>query len=254
MTFGGELLLFPEVVFAIHKEAIDAGIPSREIITNGYWSKEEIKIKEIAKNLAESGVNKILISVDAFHQEHIPLSIVRNTAKFCLQEGIQDIAWNPCWLISKDDNNQFNKETKHILEELADLTIRVSEGNIVEPDGLALVNLKEYLPLKTEIPIGKCGDMPYTNSLDSLECIYVEPDGRIAICKNLYIGNASNSDIINLIENYNPFTIPQIRIIFENGMKGLIEWASAKGIKLAPEGYHSVCQMCVDIRKRIDRS
>ena len=29
MTFGGEPLLFPEVVCAIHKEAMNAGIPSR---------------------------------------------------------------------------------------------------------------------------------------------------------------------------------------------------------------------------------
>ncbi len=114
-------------------------------------------------------MNKILISVDAFHQENIPLSIVRNTAKFCLQVGIQDIAWNPCWVVSKNDNNQFNKKTKHILEELADLPVRISEGNIVESDGLAFVNLKEYLPLKIEIPAGKCGDMPYTNPHDSLE-------------------------------------------------------------------------------------
>lgn len=86
-----------------------------------------------------------------------------------LTSGHSDIAWNPCWIVSKDNNNLFNKKTKHILEELAGLPIRISEGNIIEASGLALVNLKEYLPPKIEIPAGKCGDMPYANPLDSLE-------------------------------------------------------------------------------------
>jgi len=38
MTFGGESLLYPEIVCSIHKEATRAGIPEREVITNGYWS------------------------------------------------------------------------------------------------------------------------------------------------------------------------------------------------------------------------
>lgn len=53
VTFGGEPLLFPEIVYAIHKEAMNRGIPCREIITNGYWSKDAKRIREIAKNLFE---------------------------------------------------------------------------------------------------------------------------------------------------------------------------------------------------------
>ncbi len=34
MTFGGEPLLYPQVVCAIHEAAMLAGIPRREIITN----------------------------------------------------------------------------------------------------------------------------------------------------------------------------------------------------------------------------
>ncbi len=41
MTFGGEPLLFPETVCAIHQAAASCGIPARQIITNGYFSKEE---------------------------------------------------------------------------------------------------------------------------------------------------------------------------------------------------------------------
>jgi len=251
MTFGGEPLLFPEIVCAIHKEAASVGIPLREVITNGYWSNNSGRIKEIAKNLAESGVNNIIISVDAFHQEHVPLDIVRKTAEACLQADIEDITWNPCWVISEDDDNRYNRKTKFILKKLEDLPIRNSEGNVMEPEGLALINLKEFLPPRKKIPPGKCGDIPYTEPLDSVKCICVEPDGRIAVCKDFYIGNAYETDIIDLIESYNPFEIPEMKAIIENGMKGLIDWARTKGVKPDPEGYYSICQMCTDIRKKV---
>jgi MoaA/NifB/PqqE/SkfB family radical SAM enzyme len=254
MTFGGEPLLFPEIVCAIHKEAMNVGIPIREVITNGYWSRDTEKIREIAKDLAESRVNSIIISVDAFHQEHVPLDIVRKTAEACLEAGIEDISWNPCWVLSEDTDNQYNQKTKSILKELEDLPIRNSGGNVMEPDGLALVNLKEFLPLKRKIPAAKCGDMPYTDPLDSVKGIYVEPDGEIAVCKDFYIGNASKTDIVNLIESYDPFEIPEMKAIVENGMEGLVNWAKTKGVEPDQEGYYSICHMCTDIRKRISKT
>jgi len=66
MTFGGEPLLFPEIVYAIHKEAMKVGIPVRDVITNGFWSRKIEEIQEIANNLAKSGVNEVDISVDCF--------------------------------------------------------------------------------------------------------------------------------------------------------------------------------------------
>jgi MoaA/NifB/PqqE/SkfB family radical SAM enzyme len=253
MTFGGEPLLFPETVCAIHKEAMNVGIPSREVITNGYWSKDVKKIKMIAKNLAESGVNEIHISVDAFHQEKIPLDIVKITAEACLQTGIENIFWNPCWIISENDDNQYNRKTKSILKELKDLGIKISEGNMMEPSGLAIANLREFLPPKERIPKGKCGDIEYTSIPDSVECICVEPDGRIAVCNDFYIGNAGETDVIEILEKYDPFKIPEMKVIIENGMKGLVNWAREKGVESDSEGYYSICHMCTDIRKKVSK-
>lgn len=253
MTFGGEPLLFPEIVCAIHKEAMNAGIPCREVITNGYWSGDVKRTEIIAKNLAKSGVNKICVSVDAFHQEQIPLDIVRKTIESCLQEGIGNIVWNPCWVVSKDNDNYYNQKTKSILKELKDLPIKKLKGNIMEPDGLALVNLKEFLPLKATIPQGKCGDMPYTDPLDSIKSICVEPDGRIAVCNNFHIGNASETDIVELIESYDPFKIPEMKAIIEDGVEGLLNWAKIRNVEPDQEGYYSICHICTDIRKRVNK-
>ena len=251
MTFGGEPLLYPQIVYAIHKEAMKMGIPVRDVITNGFWSRKIEEIQEIANNLVKSGVNKVTISVDAFHQEFIPLEIIEKVAESLLKVGKAHVSWNPCWLVSKDHDNPYNLRTKAILEKLErDLPIEEGAGNIVQPEGRAILWLKDFFPPRTKIPKGKCGDLPYTENLDSAKTIYVEPDGRIAICREFYIGNASETDIIDIIEGYNPSNIPEAKAIIENGMEGLIEWAKTKSVELDPEGYYNICHMCSDLRKK----
>ena len=67
MTFGGEPLLYTDAVCAIMTAAKELNIPKRQVITNGYFSKNANKIREIAEQLASCGVNDLLLSVDAFH-------------------------------------------------------------------------------------------------------------------------------------------------------------------------------------------
>ena len=251
MTFGGEPLLYPEIIYAIHKEEMKVGIPVRDIITNGFWSRKTIEIQEIAEKLVKSGVNEASISVDCFHQEFIPLEIVKKAAESLLKAGITRISWNPCWVVSKDHDNPYNLKTKAILEQLKDLPVEYGEGNIAQPEGRAILWLKDFLPPRTKTPKGKCGDVPYTEELDSVKTICVAPDGRIAVCTDFYIGNAFETDIIEIIEDYDPFKIPEAKAIIESGMEGLIKWARTKGVEPDPEGYYNICHMCTDIRRRV---
>lgn len=251
MTFGGEPLLFPEIVCAIHSEAARACIPERELITNGYLSENYEETIRITKELERAGVNTVIISVDAFHQEHIPIDHVRNIARACLFVGIEHVQLNPCWVVSENSNNRFNEKTRDILKVLEDIPVEITEGNVLEPYGFALHNLKEFFPPRINTPQGSCGDMPYTDPLDSVTCICVEPDGKIAVCNELYIGNASDENIIELIENYDPYRNPVSEAIVRNGMQGLVRYAESKGIELNQKGYYSICQMCTDIRKNL---
>ncbi len=253
MTFGGEPLLYREIVCAIHREAMEAEIPVREVITNGLWSRKIGKVKETADKLAKSGVNRVSISVDCFHQEFIPLETVKQAAKSLLDAGVTNVSWNPCWVISEDHDNLYNRETKDILKKLKDLSIRCSEGNVAQPEGRAIASLGDLLPKRIRMPKGKCGDLPYTEKLDSLKGIYIEPDGRVSVCREFYIGNASETDIIELIERYDPFKIPEAKAIITRGTEGLLEWAKTKAVEPGPEGYYNVCHMCTDIRNRANK-
>jgi hypothetical protein len=155
------------------------------------------------------------------YQEFIPLKTVKKAATSLIEAGIECVRWNPCWVVSKDHDNKYNRRTKTILRKLRNLHIEESKGNSVQPKGRARSSLAEYLPQRTSVPKGKCGDIPYTEALDSVKTIAVEPDGRVAVCENFYIGNAFESDIIDILKNYDPFKIPEAKSIPEKGMEGL---------------------------------
>ena len=71
MTFGGEPLLYTDAVYAIMKTATELNIPRRQIITNGYFSKNADKIREVAELLAVSGVNNLLFSLITYLVAHL---------------------------------------------------------------------------------------------------------------------------------------------------------------------------------------
>jgi hypothetical protein len=252
MTFGGEPLLFPEVICSIHEAAARGGIARREIITNAGWPGVEKKYQSIASKLANSGVTNIYVSVDAFHQEHILVDLVKRNVKELVSAGIS-VKWNPCWVISEKHDNPWNERTRIILDELSDIGVAVAEGNNVQPSGNALKWLTDFLPSKALSPEGTCEDVPYAGRLDKITSISIEPDGGILICNNLTIGNAGKQNILDILESYDPSKSPETKAILLGGTAGLAKYARTKGILPDPEGYYSICGKCVDLRRKLAR-
>ena len=143
MTFGGEPLLYTDAVYAIMKTAKELNVPRRQVITNGYFSKNADKIREVAERLAACGVNDLLLSVDAFHQETIPLDVVKRFAAEAKKNGVP-LRLSPAWLVSATDDNPYNRKTREILDGFADMEISVGAGNVIFPEGNALESLAEY--------------------------------------------------------------------------------------------------------------
>jgi hypothetical protein len=229
MTFGGEPLLYPDVTCAIHAAAADCGIPQRSIITNAGVPRSEERARDLARRLAESGVMDMIISVDGFHQEHVPLEVVERNVRAYIDSGIPSLKWNPCWVVSADDDNPWNQRTKEVLAALAHLSVEADEGNVLQPDGQARQWLASYLPAKTPMPVGSCEDVPYGARLDEMTCIGIEPDSRVSICHNWTIGNAGEEDILAILARYDPYAIPEASAILEGGVAALVELARARG-------------------------
>ncbi|MBQ4560846.1 MAG: radical SAM protein [Clostridia bacterium] len=151
MTFGGEALLYPEAVYRIHSVARKLRIGKRQLITNGFFSRDKGYIKQVAYRLFECGINDLLLSVDAFHDECIPLEYVRLFADECLKNSIP-IRLNPAWLGSYDNHNSYNTRTRQIIAEFKEMGIAEGGGNIVFPKGNALKYFPEYFDGKSYDP------------------------------------------------------------------------------------------------------
>jgi hypothetical protein len=190
MTFGGEPLLYPEAVYAIMNAAKELNVPRRQVITNGYFSRDAVKIRNVSEQLAACGVNDLLLSVDAFHQETIPLEAVKRFATEALRCGIP-MRLSPAWLVSRSDENPYNVETRKILSSFADMGIPVGKGNIVFPEGNALKYLSEYF---TDTP----PENPYVEDPRDVRCLSFSPNGDILN------GNIYRQDILGIIQSYTP--------------------------------------------------
>ncbi len=250
MTFGGESLLYSDTVCAIHAAAKANDIPERQVITNAGWPRLEDEFRAVALKLAESGVTYIAVSVDGFHQEQIPIGILDRNVRALVDSGIS-LAWNPCWVVSKEHENPWNESTRSVLRDLSHLPVRESSGNTVQPRGKALKWLGDLMPSRMLALEGTCGDLPYTGRLDEVGGISVQPDGSIAVCNEVSIGNAHQRDILDILRDYDPYDIPELSAILRGGTVALAEFARSKGIMPNPNGYYSICDMCVDLRRRL---
>ena len=191
MTFGGEPLLYPETVYKIHKAAKDMNIQQRSVITNGFFSKDNEYIKEVVHMLDESGVCGILLSVDAFHQETIPLEPVKYFAEYVKSTGIT-IKVHPAWLVSGEDNNPYNVRTREILKEFTQMGIKISSGNVIFPSGNAKKYLDKYFDEDQEY------NNPYEEDPNDVKTICFSPNGDVLN------GNVNKDNIMNILEAYSP--------------------------------------------------
>jgi hypothetical protein len=251
MTFGGEPLLYPEVVGAIHAAARQSGIPHRSIITNAGTPRTAARSRHVSRRLAESGVTNVHISVDAFHQEHVPLAVVEANVRAYVEAGLPRLVWNPCWLVAPDDDNEWNRRTRAVLEALVHLPVEASDGNVVQPDGNAQRWLAPYLPQRVPLPSGSCDEVPYGGRLDRVECISIEPDGGIGICWEWEIGTARPGTILELLEAYDPHALPAAAAVLEGGIPALAALCRARGIAPDPAGYYSICDACRALRRAL---
>ncbi len=188
LVFGGEPLIFADATCKIIACARECGIKKRQVITNGYFTKDKQKLREVARGLYECGVNDLLLSADAFHQETIPLEAVCEFATELKRAGVPTRI-QPAWLTSENDNNPYNKKTREIVNELCAIGFEKSDGNIIFCEGNAKKYLSDYF--KGDLPKN-----PYIEDSNDIRCISVDPEG------NTLGGNIYRNDILNIIKNY----------------------------------------------------
>ena len=190
MAFGGEPLLYPDAVCAIMAAGTEMQIPHRQVITNGYFTKDPRVAEETAARLAACGVNDLRLSVDAFHQETIPLEPVMDFAAQVQARGIP-MQLQPAWLVSPEDDNPYNLRTREILAQFRQMGIPENAGNVIFPEGNARKYLAEYFT-------GDAPENPYTEDPRDVRCVSFSPNG------NVLGGNVYVRGIMDILRDYVP--------------------------------------------------
>ena len=250
MAFGGEPLLYPQTVCAAMESAAQAGIPARQLITNGFFSQNPEKIRETAEALAKSGLNQLLISVDAFHQETILLEPVRRFAQCAAQSGIEGVKLHPAWVVNEAHENPYNSETRAILARLADLGLPVTRGNDIFPAGNAKKHLGQYYESAAPDFTLPCGSAPYTSPLTDISRLSIAPNGDVMVCA-FVIGNIQNESAADIAARYDPHENPAMQALLQGGVSALAAWAQTLGILQDFAGCSFACDACRKIVRRL---
>ena len=162
MVFGGEPMLFPDQTISAFSKAQKQRIPKISMLTNGVWGKTEQKAEELACRMEKSGLNILGISVDAFHQQFIPLEYPQRAALASIHAGISEVTWNVTVVESLSGKNKYDRKTAKILKLLKPVGIEAHMHKVL-PVGRAARNLRRYL--KRESLSGSCiGDPILENS------------------------------------------------------------------------------------------
>lgn len=253
MTFGGEALIYPEIVCDIQRAAKKCGIPKRQLITNGCFSKDEKRIKEVARMLEDSGVNDILLSVDCFHTEFLPLEWERQFATALCEHYTGRLRLQPSWLVSEEDDNPYNQKTRECLAYFDDLQIERNEGDVIFPEGNACIYLADYFEKKPMDYNFQCGKTLYTTPLDQVSEIMIDCNGDVLPC-DFPIGNILKEDIISILQRYNPYENVFTKALLEEGIQGLITEVNRNGLDIKPEEFYSPCSFCKAVANVLKRS
>ena len=191
MCFGGEPLLYPDGVYTIIGRAKTLKIPHRQVITNGCFTRDKAEAARVVRRLFDCGVNDLRVSADAFHQRTIPVEYPLEFAIAAARAGIP-VQAQPAWVQSRDSDNQYDRETRRIMDIFAMSGIAENPGNIIFPEGRARETLREFFAQNA--PQNPYEDDPY-----DVRCLSFEPSGKVLD------GNFYNTDIMDILTRYRPF-------------------------------------------------
>lgn len=246
LLFGGEPMLFPERVYTLARAARAAGIPGRAIISNGFveGKRDPENARRAAFALADAGIVTALVSVDAFHEVHIPFEPVYAFVKGLVQAGV-NVQLHPAWVTSSQADNPYNARTRAALGRFSSLGAAVSEGNVIFPSGSAARHLSTYFdqPELETLRAFRCGDAPYTSPLDAVNEVHIDPNGDVLVC-GFAIGNLVRRPLVDILEAYDPHSDPKMALLMRLGPYALYQQALEQGLSVDTEGIYSGCELC----------
>ncbi|WXG47134.1 MAG: radical SAM protein [Candidatus Atabeyarchaeum deiterrae] len=256
---GGEPFLCRDLLPDVALAAKEFNIPDVYMVTNAYWAKTNEEALGELRLLKEVGMTVLGISIDAFHQENIPLEHVRNLLAAANKVGLKRIEVSGQFLGSIDFDIGFNRTTEKnlkLLEEEGYFEGVTAKREVLRLTGRAADMLSTYLPAKSEEELkdGKC-DLTWlpVESHKKLNAVEIDWQGNVTTCPGICIGNARKKGLSKILEDYDYREHPIIKTIVDEGPYGLLQQAKRNGYTTMKKMYVDACHMCYKARKSLTR-
>ncbi|MFO7295555.1 MAG: radical SAM protein [Clostridia bacterium] len=241
---GGEPLLRPDKILAVLEVAKKNGVHIEYIETNASWYKDEASTHAILKDLKRCGVHTLLISIDPYHNEHIPFWKVKALMAACSKAGIEVFPWlMDFW----PDIEAMDDSKPHSLDEYVQLFGRDYLLRLAKRYGLNLKGraLKTYRPMMKKQPFEQVlRQSRPCRLLSGVYHFHVDLYGNFVpqSCPGLSI------PLKELVRGADPGRYRVFYALETEGVKGLVELAM-KEYGFEPQAeYAGDCDLCYDIR------
>ncbi len=240
---GGEPFLNPQRLIETVEAAARAGINLSYVETNGFWGNNSNKFEPILKELHQLGLRSILISVSPFHAEFIKPRTTVNAIK--LVRSVFGYSGAFVWineflnlLSGYDPDKTIDLKTlgDDIVKRAGDMYYLVPGGRCgySKPPVADKRPARDFFITGCERELTSTGHFhidAYGNYMPGGLC------GGIRMC-----GYKETGGEINLNDK------PLLKLLFNEGIRGLFDFALKSGYVENPEGYCGKCHLCVDIR------
>jgi hypothetical protein len=243
---GGEPFLNLDGLKMVIETVHSLGVEIEYVETNSSWYKDEESACQVLSSLSQRGISTLLISMSAFHNEHIPFYKVKGVIETCNAVGIKVFPWISDFYAEIDT---FDDKRTHTMSEYenrygVDYLKKLPSRYWIHFGGRALKTFSKVFGIK---PYQQVLSSNKGGCLELLDVSHFHFDlfGNYVpgLCSGLAI---HYDDLGNLIS---PEKYPFLHILFEKGVAGLFECVSSRYNFKPSDGHMSKCDLCFDIRR-----
>lgn len=240
---GGEPFLYFDRLLDICQEARRCGLGGADYVeTNAGWLSNETEARHRLKALNDTGLQRLKISCDIFHEEFVPIEKVRSLthiARELLGSDRVHVRWENDML----KPFAFAEMPEAVRVELMTEAMHRQAGRFT---GRAAVLLG---PLCASQTLNELTGLNCQNAILGAKGVHIDSFGNVfsGQCSGMTLGNVNTTDLDVLWKAFDPCAMDFWRTLTIDGPCGFLDQAHVAGY--APRRYYaSKCHLCADIR------